>query len=135
VLPTPLTTTLTATTIAATTIARSDRGLNGHTLTVPAHKPVDQNPKPGFVRMVRALSRGLIVACLALTAMQALAASGYASTADEASVQGLEEINGEGKVLSVSEQDSFFKVKVLVDGKVRVLKIPKRESGSQAPKE
>lgn len=50
-----------------------------------------------------------------------------AATADEATTEALAETSGNGKVLSVSEKSDFFKVKVLVDGKVKVIKIPKSD--------
>lgn len=50
---------------------------------------------------------------------------GFADTADEATVEALNKTGEDAKILSVSEQDDFFKVKVLVEGKVKVIRIPK----------
>ncbi len=53
------------------------------------------------------------------------AADGFAGTADEATVEALNMTGEDAKILSVSEQEDFFKVKVLAEGKVKVIKIPK----------
>ncbi len=67
----------------------------------------------------------LCIACLPLVSVSA--ADNSATTADEASVAALAETSGDGKVLSVSEQSGFYKVKVLVEGKVKVIKVPKAD--------
>lgn len=73
---------------------------------------------------LRVLLHALLFVCISSSPL-ALAQAGSAATADEATVEALVETSGNGKVLSVSEQAEFFKVKVLVDGKVKVIKVPK----------
>lgn len=70
-------------------------------------------------------SLALVGTLLAGVPATGLLAAGSASTAQAATRIALDEVGGDGRVLSVSEASEVFKVKVLVDGKVRVLKIPK----------
>lgn len=67
----------------------------------------------------------LLLATLLSAPVLLQAEQGFAGTADEASIEALNTTGENAKILSVSEQDDFFKVKVLVEGKVKIIKVPK----------
>ena len=50
-----------------------------------------------------------------------------ASSKEEASELALEQVEGNGKVLSLQELEKHYRVKILIDGKVRIIKVDKSE--------
>ena len=50
-----------------------------------------------------------------------------AGSKEEASELALEQVEGNGKVLSLQELEKHYRVKILIDGKVRIIKVDKSE--------
>ena len=50
-----------------------------------------------------------------------------ANSKEEASELALEQVEGNGKVLSLQELEKHYRVKILIDGKVRIIKVDKSE--------
>jgi len=56
-----------------------------------------------------------------------------AETKEEAKVAAVKQLDGDAKALSVEEEEHFFKVKVLADGKVSVVIIQKIPTLGEPP--
>lgn len=54
-----------------------------------------------------------------------------ANSKEEASELALEQVEGDGKVLSLQELEEHYRVKILIDGKVRIIKVDKSEEKAE----
>jgi len=68
-----------------------------------------------------------VMALLYLLLVPHAAFAAEASSKEEASELALEQVEGDGKVLSLQELENHFRVKILIDGKVRIIKVDKSE--------
>jgi len=68
-----------------------------------------------------------LMALLYLLLVPQSAIAAEASSKEEASELALEQVEGNGKVLSLQELEKHYRVKVLIDGKVRIIKVDKSE--------